>query len=166
MKAACKDFLHRAQINQPSYLEFTRDLLKREVEKREDTKLKRRLKMARLPKDHDLDEYDHNFAGGITRPQLAQLRELVWVDQAYNLVLMGPSGIGKTYIAAGLLHDAVKVGHKAYFRSMGEIINILKMREVTSTAMNAYRRLLKANLIAIDDIMFIPAMLTPLSGGI
>jgi len=151
-----QDFLHRAQINQPSYLEFTRDLLKREVEKREESKLKRRLKMARLPKDHDLDDYDHNFAGGITRPQLEQLRELVWLEQAYNLVLMGPSGIGKTYIAAGLVYDAVKAGYKAYFRSMGEIINILKMREVTSTAMNAYRRLLKANLIAIDDIMLFP----------
>src|SRR6056297_620884 len=77
-----QDFLHRALINQPSYLEFTRDLLKREVETREQSKLKRRLKMARLPKDHDLDDYDHNFAGGITRPQLEQLRELVWVEQA------------------------------------------------------------------------------------
>ncbi|MEF8812105.1 MAG: IS21-like element helper ATPase IstB [Bacteroidales bacterium] len=151
-----EDLLHKAQINRPSYMEFTRDLLKREVEKREQTKLKRRLKMARLPRNHDLDNYDHNFAGGITRSQLQQLRELVWLEQIYNLVLMGPSGIGKTYIAAGLVYDAVKAGYKAYFRSMGEIINILKMREVTSSAMNAYRRLLKANLIAIDDIMLFP----------
>jgi len=151
-----EDLLHKAQINQPSYMEFTRDLLKREVENREQTKLKRRLKMARIPTNHDLDNYDHNFAGGITRSQLQQLRELVWLEQIYNLVLMGPSGIGKTYIAAGLVYDAVKAGYKAYFRSMGEIINILKMREVTSSAMNAYRRLLKANLLAIDDIMLFP----------
>jgi DNA replication protein DnaC len=39
---------------------------------------------------------------------------------------------------------------------MGEIINILKMREITSSAMNAYKRLLKAHLIAIDDIMLLP----------
>lgn len=89
-----EDILHRAQINQPSYLEFTKALLKQEVEKREATKLQRRLKMARLPGNHDLNEYDYNFAGGITKSQLHQLRELLWLEQIYNLVLMGPSGIG------------------------------------------------------------------------
>lgn len=151
-----ESLIHQAQINKLSYLEFTRELLKREVVKREETNLNRRLKMARLPEKHNLDNYDYNFSSGITRPQMQQLRELVWLEQIYNIVLMGPSGVGKTYIAAGLVYEAVKAGYKAYFKTMGEIINILKMREITSSAMNTYKRLLNAHLIAIDDIMLLP----------
>jgi DNA replication protein DnaC len=156
LKNKPESLIHQAQINKLSYLEFTRELLKREVIKREETNLNRRLKMARLPEKHNLDDYDYNFSSGITRPQMQQLRELLWLEQIYNIVLMGPSGVGKTYIAAGLVYEAVKAGYKAYFKTMGEIINILKMREITSSAMNAYKRLLKAHLIAIDDIMLLP----------
>ena len=69
---------------------------------------------------------------------------------------MGPSGIGKTFLAAGLCADAVKKGYKAYFRTMEEIINMLKMKDYTATAMADFKRLNKANLIVIDDIMLFP----------
>ena len=116
----------------------------------------RRLRLARLPKDHNLDHYDYAFASGINKQQLQQLRELVWIEQAYNLVLMGPSGIGKTYIAAGLVHDAIHKGYRAYFTGMEDLVNVLKMKEMTSSAMNTYNRYLRAHLVAIDDIMLLP----------
>jgi len=69
---------------------------------------------------------------------------------------MGPSGVGKTYIAAGLIFDAVMSGYRAYFMTMDELINILKLKSITSKAMNTYNRLLKCHLLAIDDIMLFP----------
>lgn len=57
----------------------------------------RRLVAARLPRKHDLDEYDYNFYEGIDRRQMKELRELVWLREAYNLILMGPSGTGKHF---------------------------------------------------------------------
>ena len=116
----------------------------------------RRMKMARLPRSHDLNFFDYSFASGINKQQLQQLRELVWIEQAYNLVLMGPSGIGKTFIAAGLVHEAILKGYRAYFTGMEDLINVLKMKEMTSNAMNTYNRYLRAHLIAIDDIMLLP----------
>lgn len=148
--------LHQAQIDKPSYQEFALLLLQREVQHRRKTDLERRLKLARLPKDHNLDKYDFNMANGMSVPQLKQLRELLWLEQNYNLILMGPSGTGKTYVAAGLVNDAVNSGHKAYFITMEELVNVLKMKEMTSTALNTYNRLLKAHLVAIDDIMLFP----------
>jgi DNA replication protein DnaC len=156
MKNAPTDIIHKAQIEKPTYMEFTFELLKREVLHRQKTDLERRLKLARLPKDHNLDKYDFNFANGMTKPQLNQLRELLWLEQNYNLILMGPSGTGKTFMAAGLIHDAVKNGYKAYFITMEELITVLKMKEMTSVALNAYNRYLKAHLLAIDDIMLFP----------
>ena len=151
-----EDIIHSAQLEKPSYLEFILSLLKREVEHRQRADLERRTKLARLPKHHDLDNYDPSFANGLTLPQLKQLRELLWLEQNYNLILMGPSGTGKTFLAAGLIYQAVVTGYKAYFITMEELVNVLKMKEMTSSALNTYNRLSKAHLIAIDDIMLFP----------
>jgi DNA replication protein DnaC len=71
-------------------------------------------------------------------------------------MLMGPSGTGKTFLAAGLCADAINKGYKAYFRTMEEIINMLKLKDVIRSASNEHKRLSKANIIVIDDIMLFP----------
>ncbi len=151
-----EEMIHQAQIDKPSYLEFVYNILNEEVLQRQRNDYERRLKLAHLPATHDLDQYDFNHANGITKPQLKQLRELLWLEQNYNVVLMGPSGTGKTYLASGLIYQAIKTGYRAYFMTMEEIITILKMKEMVSSALGTYNRLLKAHLIAIDDIMLLP----------
>jgi len=148
--------IHQAQIDKPSYSKYTHDLLKREILQRQKTDYERRLKMARIPPNHNLNDYDFNFSAGINKSELTQLRELTWLEQNYNIILMGPSGTGKSFLAAGLVYEAVKCGYKAYFLTMEEIITMLKLKEISSTSLNKYRRLLKAHLIAIDDIMMFP----------
>jgi DNA replication protein DnaC len=103
-----------------------------------------------------LNHYDFTFNNGLDKTQLNQLRELKWLEQNFNLLLMGPIGTGKTFIAAGLCFDAVKSGYRAYFRTMEDIINILKLKDVTRAAAAEYKRLYKAHLVAIDDIMLLP----------
>uniref|UniRef100_UPI003568190F IS21-like element helper ATPase IstB n=1 Tax=Phocaeicola vulgatus TaxID=821 RepID=UPI003568190F len=116
----------------------------------------RRLVAARLPRKHDLDEYDYNFYEGIDRRQMKELRELVWLREAYNLILMGPSGTGKTFLAAGLVFDAVKAGYKAYLMTMEDIVNCLRLKDISTSAMMTYNKILRAQLLAIDDIMLFP----------
>jgi len=145
-----------AETNSIGYLEYTINLFKAEASHREYNDVQKRLKSARLPHFHDLKTYDYAFENGLSKARVNQLRELDWLDQIYNIVLMGPSGIGKTFLAAGLCADAVQKGYKAYFRTMEEIINMLKMKDYTATAMADFKRLNKANLIVIDDIMLFP----------
>ena len=151
-----ESIIHEAQLNNYTHLEFLHKALEVEVKLRKGRDLQRRIKLARLPTKHDLDQYDHTVPNGMTKSQLAQLKELIWLDQNYNIIMMGPSGIGKTYIAAGLVHHAVKRGYRAYFVTMNELITTIKMRDITSTAMNTYNRFLRSHLIAIDDIMMFP----------
>jgi len=145
-----------AEANQSGYLDYTARLLGTEAEHREQNDLKKRLKSARLPRSSNLSTYDHSFENGLQKARLNQLRELNWLDQIYNIILMGPSGTGKTFLAAGLCADAVARGYSAYFRTMEELISMLKMKDFTSTAKADYKRLSKANLIVIDDIMLFP----------
>lgn len=58
------------------------------------------MKLARLPRNHDLEVYDFNFASGLSTQQLNQLREFNWLDQCYNIMFIGPPGTGKTYTSA------------------------------------------------------------------
>lgn len=156
LRNSCADLIHKAQIEKPSYMEFIMDILKDEVAVRQQNDLLRRMKQAKLPRNCDLDNFDFNHSAGITKPQLQQLRELVWLDQMYNLIFMGPSGTGKTYMAAGLVRDAVMKGYRAQFVTMDTLINVLRMKDVSSSAMSAYNGYLKSNLFAVDDIMLMP----------
>lgn len=148
--------IHTAQLETPSYLDFTHALLSAEIEFREQSDLARRLKVANLPGVQDLNLYETKSSAGISQKQLDQLRELLWVEQLYNLILMGPSGTGKTFLAAGLVNDAINNGLRAYFTTMQDLVLVLNRKELTSSARGAYARYQKAHLIAIDDIMLFP----------
>jgi DNA replication protein DnaC len=145
-----------AEKKSAGYLEFTASLLRAEVNYRERNDLNNRLKVARLPRSSDLEAYDQSVDNGLTKQRLGQLKELNWLDQLYNVILMGPSGTGKTFIAAGLCAEAVNKGYKAYFRTMEEIMGMLKMKDFARSAKGDYKRLCKAQLIVIDDIMLFP----------
>lgn len=147
---------HAAREQDKTYMEFLCDLLSREVQERDSKDFQRRLRAAGLPARHDLDLFDHNYSQGMTAPRLRELRQLGWLEQNYNIILMGPSGTGKTYIAAGLTYEAVRQGYKAYLVTMEDVINTIKMKSMVPSAMSAYNRLLRADLVAIDDIMLFP----------
>ncbi len=156
LKKNTESTIHEAQINKPTYTEYTLTLLEKEIKQRRETDYQRRLKMAGLPSTHNLDYYDFNFSNGVSKPELKQLRELVWLEQNYNIIFMGPSGTGKTFMAAGLIFEAVKQGYKAYFLTMEELISTIRLKEITSSALGKYNRLLKSHIMAIDDIMMFP----------
>jgi DNA replication protein DnaC len=148
--------LQDAQNNQISYSDCIIKLFEKEALVRDEKAYSRRLMAAKLPTNHNLDQYDHSFENGMNKTKMNQLRELNWLDQIFNIVLMGASGVGKTYLAAGLCSDAVKAGYKAYFRTMEDITSLLKMKDIIKSAMAEYRKLSKANLIVMDDIMLFP----------
>ena len=148
--------LHQASIDTPGYADFLESLFEKEIEQRQQNDYRRRVKLARLPRAHDLDDYDYKASSSLGIRQMTQLRELLWVDRLYNLVLMGPSGTGKTYLAGGLINDAIKKGYRAYITTMADLIGVLNRKEIISSAMSTYNRYCKAHLSAIDDIMMFP----------
>lgn len=145
-----------AEKKQTSYLEFLKTLVEKEINHRKEKELVTRTRQARLPLCYNLDLWDFSFSNGLEKKQFNQLRELNWLEQNFNVILMGPSGTGKTYLAAGLCFDAVDKGYKAYFKTMEDLIKVLKMKDITRIAKAEYKRIIKSHLLVIDDIMMFP----------
>jgi DNA replication protein DnaC len=148
--------LLKAQQEQCSYLDFALELLSLEVNHRNRINLIKRLKSAKLPINHDLNLWKYNHQNGISKLQIAQLRECLWLEQNFNIVLMGPSGTGKTFIAAGLCYEALLKGYRACFRTMEQLNSLLKMKDITKSAAVEFNTLLIADMLVIDDIMMFP----------
>jgi DNA replication protein DnaC len=86
--------IEKADEEKCSYLDFLLNFLQTEINHRSSRNLEKRIKVAKLPVNYDLDNYDYSFNNGISKQQLKQLRECMWLEKIFNIVLMGPSGTG------------------------------------------------------------------------
>jgi hypothetical protein len=93
-----------AARHETSYAEFLERLLKIENDARGERQRQMLLKLATLPSVKTLEQYDFGFASGAPRPQIQELASLTFIDRAENIVLLGPSGVGKTHIATALAY--------------------------------------------------------------
>ena len=100
--AVVEERLHNAQLKEPSYLVFLMELVQHEIKKREEKQSARLYKLASFPEYKTLDDFDLSEQQSLSKKQLTQLRELIWLEQAYNLILLGPPGVGKTCLSIGL----------------------------------------------------------------
>ena len=147
------DVLLKAQRNTPSYDDFLSEVLQTEIDGRDEKQVVIRMRLAKLPVEHNLDLYDQSISNGLSLVQLKQLRELHWLEDCYNILFAGPSGVGKTFSAAGLCYDAIRHGYRGIFRSMESIIATIKRKDISSVAKKEYKTLTEAQVIVIDDIM-------------
>lgn len=146
--------LREAEKASWTYLEFLESITRYELAKREAKSLEKRMKWARFPFVKSLDEFELKGQNVLTARELSQLRELSWLEQQYNLILLGPPGIGKTYIAIGLGLEAVYRGFNVYFTTMGELVQLLKTEEYLNKAKVQLKRIRNADLVIIDDLMY------------
>ena len=117
-----------------SYEKFLDRLLQCEIKGREEKRFERRLKYASFPEYKTLDEFDLNEQPSLSKRQFNQLKELSWIEQGYNLILLGPTGVGKTMISIGLGIHAINSGYKVHFVTMNDLVYILKTQEVLRTS--------------------------------
>ncbi len=80
------------------------------------------MKWATFPYHKTLREFNLAEQQSLSKKQLDQLSELTWLEQTFNLILLGPPGVGKTHLAAGLRIKAVLQGHQVSFVPMGDLV--------------------------------------------
>ena len=84
----------------------------------------------------------------------AQGKSYTWLEQGYNIIFLGPPGVGKTHISIGIGIEAISNGYKVRFISMADLIHILKTQEISSVSRNTVKHIVESDLFIIDDLMF------------
>lgn len=146
--------LRKAEQSSWTYQEFLEEIISFELKRREEKNLERRLKWAKFPYHKTLDEFRIDEQKSLSSRQINQLRELNWLEQQYNLILLGPPGVGKTHIAIGLGLEAIQKGFKVAFSTMGELVHILKTQDYLSKSQTQLKRIRESDLVIIDDLMY------------
>lgn len=135
--------------------QFLHQLLEYELQRRDEKQRAKRLKWAAFPFIKTLDEFKLEEQPSLSKRQMEQLREMLWLEHTYNLILLGPPGVGKTHLSVGLGMEALERGHRVSFVSMDDLVQLLKTQEITRTSQIRMNRILKSDLVIIDDLMFL-----------
>lgn len=146
--------LRKAEQASWTYQEFIEEILKYELEKREEKSIEKRMKWARFPYLKTIKNFDLTEQVSISQRQLTQLEELNWLEQQYNLILLGPPGVGKTHLAVGIGIEAIQRGFQVIFITMGELVTILKTEEYVRKSQVQLKRIRASDLVIIDDLMY------------
>ena len=104
------------------YLAFLEQVLLCEKRSRHQRKQYTFTRMAGFPSMKTLEDFDFKFAKGVPKKQVIELSSLSFVERQENIVLLGPSGVGKTHIAVALGYKAVQAGMKTRFISASDLI--------------------------------------------
>src|SRR5699024_3901214 len=116
------ELVRKAESEEWTYRTFLEHLTQYELKRREEKLVEKRLKWAAFPHDNTLDMFHLEEQNTLSKKQMNQLKEFIWVDQLYHLVLLGPAGVGKTLLATGLGIEAINQGYKVMFITMEELI--------------------------------------------
>jgi DNA replication protein DnaC len=155
--ASClKNEILSAQNKSASYLELVENILQKEIEYRAERRLKRNLAGAHFPVEKRLHSFDYKHCKGVTEKQLKDLLDFSFIDNHENILLMGPPGIGKTHLAIALSYEAVYKGYTVCFERMTNLIKLLKTVDVHRKYVFRINRILKSDLLIIDEIGYTP----------
>jgi DNA replication protein DnaC len=148
--------LERAQSEGLTYQAFLEALVDTELRDRTDRRLKRNLAMAHFPVRKRLEDFTFARVKGITKRAVQELTECGWIDRHENLLFFGPPGLGKTHLALVLGHEAITKGYTVCFERMTGLIKVLSRADVSRSAQFRLSRLMKSDLVIIDEIGYTP----------
>lgn len=118
---------------------------------REERKFHRNLKAARFRYQASVEEIDFQSTRNLDKNAFLRLADCSFIRKKENLILTGPTGTGKSFIASALGHQACTRGYKVAYHSAGKLFSKLKMARADATWHNLINRIEKMDLLILDD---------------
>lgn len=117
--------------------------------------LKRRLDNSRLGAFKPLADFDWGWPAKCDRSLIDELFSLAFIEEAVNVVFIGPNGLGKTMLLKNLIHQAVLHGHSARFVLASDMLHDLAAQDSTVALARRLRRYTGPRLLAIDEVGYL-----------
>ena len=141
-----------------SHAEFVGLLVQDEKVYRDNLRLKRLLKKAKLRQEASLEDMDYRAPRGLSQQVILELSNPQWIAAHRNVLLSGPTGIGKTFVVCALGNAAARAGYTVLYLRAPRLFETLQQSHGDGSHLKVLARLSRVQLLVIDDFL-----LTPLS---
>ncbi len=148
--------LDAARIEQLSLTAALERLLEAEVEATEARKLASRLRFSCLPEPWTISDFDFSAQPGVDEKLIRDLATLRFLDDASNVLFVGPPGVGKTMLSVGLARAGVEAGHRVYFITAAELAAKCHKAAIEGRWATCMRFFAGPRLLIIDELGYLP----------
>lgn len=126
-------------------------LVDRELTEREDRRMKSRLRQARLRQQACMEDINYRHPRGLDKALVMGLQDCQWAKKSINILLTGPTGVGKTWIACALAHKACQSGHSVIYHRLSRLLESLPLAKGDGSYAKVMAKLAKAQVLILDD---------------
>jgi len=139
-----------------SHADFVGLLVQDEKTCRDNQRLRRLLKKAKLRQEAALEDIDYGASRGLSQQVILELANPQWVAAHCNVLISGPTGIGKSYIACALGNSAARAGYTVLYMRAPRLFETLQQARGDGSHLKALARLSRVQLLIIDDFLLTP----------
>jgi DNA replication protein DnaC len=145
-----------AEIHGWPYAKYLAYLCEQETSERDRRRLYKRMSEAALPKNKGIEMYDFSAIAGVTKEKILSLAcGDVWIKEGMNVLIFGPSGVGKTHLAAAIGEKLVENGFRVFFTRTTEIVQKLQSAKKELSLPQALDRLDRYDCLILDDFGYV-----------
>jgi DNA replication protein DnaC len=136
-----------------SHAEFIGLLVQDEKLYRDNLRLRRLLKNAKLRQEAAMEDIDYSASRGLAQQVVLELSNPLWVTAHRNVLISGPTGVGKSFIACALGNAAARAGHTVLYIRAPRLFETLQQSRGDGSHLKALARLARVQLLIIDDFL-------------
>ncbi len=151
MAKALADQMALPDIEELSFEERLGLLVDREATEREDRRLQTRLRQAKLKQNACIEDIDFKQPRGMDKSLLLDLAQCQWIKKHLNILITGPTGVGKTWIACALAQKACREGFTSLYLRLPRLLQELPIAKGDGTYPRLMTRLAKVDVLILDD---------------
>jgi len=155
MRAIYDEQLRAAEKQQVSYSEFVAALLRAQWHHRQESALEWRIRRATLPERWSLETFPYSRQPGVKRKQIQTFAELDFVAKHENLVFVGPTGVGKTGLACGILLKALQNGLRCQFVRAQDLFDEMYASLADRSTRKLINHLARLDVLLIDEFGYL-----------
>ena len=156
MAQAAREILQSAPSEQMSFEDKLGMLVDREWSERDNRRVARRLKEARLGAGASLEGVDCDAARGLDKALVRQLMTCQWARQKQNVTVTGATGTGKSFLASALAEAACRQGLRALFVRVPRIVEELALARVSGQYASTLAKIARVDVVVLDDFLLAP----------
>jgi DNA replication protein DnaC len=147
--------LRGAEKEDVSYTEFVTRLMRAQWHARQENAIEWRIRKATLPERWSLETFPFSRQPGVNRKQIHTFAELEFVPKAENIVFIGPTGVGKTGLASGILLKALQNGYRCQFIRAQNLFDEMYASLADRSSRQLLKRLSRLDVLQIDELGYL-----------